>query len=122
MQTLCSDETYHCTGESSKGSRPYGLPLAVRVAFPQGYSLIRRLLVETYLLHLPDIPASRAIPSLLASTQEMPHRPQTNLSFPSFTHPHLAAATASIAGGLLPYVVSLYVERRAKNDDVDEGR
>ena len=49
---------------------------------------------------LLDVPASRLIPSRPASTHETLQIPQTSLSFPSFAHPHLAAATASIAGGL----------------------
>ena len=51
-------------------------------------------------------------------TLQMPH---TNLSFPSLTHPHFAAATASIAEGLLAYVVSLNVDSRERNDDVEDG-
>ena len=69
-----------------------------------------------------NVPASLDIPSLPARTHEVLHIPHTSLSFPSFTHPHLAAATASIAGGLFAYVVSLYVARRRRNELVDDGR
>jgi len=69
-----------------------------------------------------DVPASPFIRSRPASTQDALHNPQTSLSFPSFTHPHLAAASASIAGGLLAYVLSLYVARRSSKFCVDDGR
>lgn len=52
----------------------------------------------------------------------MPQIPHTSLSLPSLTQPHFAAATASIGAGLFAYVVSLYVDRRDRNDEVDEGR
>jgi hypothetical protein len=47
--------------------------------------------------------------------------PQTSLSLPSFTHPHFAAATASILEGLLAYVASRYVDSRLRNEAVDDG-
>ena len=62
------------------------------------------------------------MPSLPATTHETLQSPHTNRSFPSFTQPHLAADTASIAGGLLAYVVSLYVASRERKDVVEEGR
>jgi hypothetical protein len=71
---------------------------------------------------LLDVPASRFIPSRPARTHDTLQIPQINLSFPSFTHPHLAAATASIAEGLFAYVLSLYVARRSSRLWVDEGR
>lgn len=71
---------------------------------------------------LLDLPASWFIPSRPASTHDALQIPQTSLSFPSFTHPHLAAASASIAGGLLAYVLSLYVARRSSKLCVDDGR
>jgi hypothetical protein len=64
----------------------------------------------------------RFIPSRPASTHDNLQIPQTSLSFPSFTHPHLAAAMASITGGLLAYVLSLYVARRSSRLCVDDGR
>ena len=76
----------------------------------------------TYSKLLLDVPASRFIPSRPASTHDALQIPQTNLSFPSFTHPHLAAASASIAGGLLAYVLSLYVASRSSKLCVDDGR
>jgi len=69
-----------------------------------------------------DLPASRPSPSLPTATQDALHSPQTKRSFPSFIHPHFEAATASIAGGLLAYVESLYVERRVRKDGSDDGR
>ena len=69
-----------------------------------------------------DIPASRFIPSRPASTHDTLQTPQTSLSFPSFTHPHLAAASASIVEGLLAYVLSLYVARRPSRLCMDDGR
>lgn len=78
--------------------------------------------VQAYLAIPAYIPASLFMPLVFATTQDTPQIPQINLSFPSFTHPHFAAATASIAAGLVAYVVSLYVKRRERNDDVDEGR
>ena len=62
------------------------------------------------------------MPSLPATTQDALHSPQTRRSFPSFTQPHFEAATASIDGGLLAYVVSLYVARRERNEGRDDGR
>jgi len=62
------------------------------------------------------------IPSRPESTHDALQIPQTSLSFPSFTHPHFAAARASIAGGLLAYVLSLYVARRSSKLCVDDGR
>jgi len=69
-----------------------------------------------------EFAASRFIPSRPASIHDTLQTPQTSLSFPSFTHPHLAAASASIAGGLLAYVLSLYVARRSSRLCVDDGR
>lgn len=66
--------------------------------------------------------ASLLIPSLPAKTQEAPQKPQTSRSFPSFVHPHLAAATGSILDGLFEYVESLKVSSRERNDCRDEGR
>lgn len=66
--------------------------------------------------------ASLLIPSLPATTHEMSHIPHTNRSFPSFIQPHRAAATASIADGLFAYVASLKVERRVRNDCIEDGR
>jgi hypothetical protein len=71
---------------------------------------------------LLGIPVSQFIPSRPASTHVTLQIPQTSLSFPSFTHPHLAAATASIVEGLFAYVSSLYVARRSRRLWVDEGR
>ena len=62
------------------------------------------------------------MPSRPATTQELLHSPQTNLSLPSFIQPHFAAATASIAGGLLAYVESLYVASRDRNEEIEDGR
>jgi hypothetical protein len=47
------------------------------------------------------LPASLFMPSLLATTHDTLQMPQTSLSFPSLIQPHLAAATASRASGLL---------------------
>ncbi len=69
-----------------------------------------------------DTPASRDMPSLLANTHEELHTPHTSRSFPSFTHPHLDAATASMAGGLFEYVASLKVDNRVRKEEIDEGR
>jgi len=57
-----------------------------------------------------------------ATTQEFLHTPHNSLSLPSLTHPHFAAATASILEGLLAYVASRYVESRLRNEAVDDGR
>ena len=62
------------------------------------------------------------MPSLPTTIHEFSHNPQTSLSLPSLIQPHLAAATASIAAGLLAYVASLKVARRDKNDGMDDGR
>lgn len=70
----------------------------------------------------PYIPASLLIPSLPPTTHEISHIPHTRRSFPLLIQPHFAAATASIAGGLLAYVVSLKVPRRDKNDCIEDGR
>ncbi len=69
-----------------------------------------------------NLPASRPNPSLPTATQDALHSPQTKRSFPLFIHPHFEAATASIAGGLLAYVESLYVERRVRKDGSEDGR
>ena len=61
------------------------------------------------------------MPSRVASTHDTPQIPHTSLSFPSFIHPHLAAATASICGGLLAYEDSLYVARRERKDCAEDG-
>jgi hypothetical protein len=47
--------------------------------------------------------------------------PHTNLSLPTLIHPHLDAATASIAGGLFAKVASLYVARRERNECIEDG-
>jgi len=56
-----------------------------------------------------------------ATTHEFLHTPHNSLSRPSFTHPHFAAATASIWEGLLAYVASRYVDSRVRNEAVDDG-
>lgn len=62
------------------------------------------------------------MPCVLATTHETPQIAHTSLSFPSLTHPHFDAATASTAGALFAYVVSLNVPSRARNAAVEEGR
>lgn len=68
------------------------------------------------------LPASLFIPSLPTAIHEISHKPQTSLSLPSLTQPHLAAATASIAAGLLAQVDNLKVAKRDRNEGVDDGR
>ena len=75
----------------------------------------------TYLRALLNIPASLFNPSLLATIHDAQQIPQTSLSLPSLIQPHFDAATASIATGLLAYVVSLKVARRVRKEVVDEG-
>ena len=72
-------------------------------------------------LTITYLPASVFIPWVDATTQEFLHTPQNNLSRPSFTHPHFAAATASILEGLLAYVARRYVDSRLRNEAVDDG-
>jgi hypothetical protein len=116
---------HHHIASSSKGSHPCACQPVVCAV-----SLQERLLqtnnvtgfVFVFSKLLLDVPASRFIPSRPASTHDALQIPQTNLSFPSFTHPHLAAASASIAGGLLAYVLSLYVASRSSKLCVDDGR
>ena len=116
-------QTYHCTVASSRGSHPCACPPIVCAASPRENLLqIAHKFTFSHSRLLLDIPASRFIPSRPASTHDTLQTPQTSLSFPSFTHPHLAAASASIAGGLLAYVLSLYVARRSSRLCVDDGR
>ena len=70
---------------------------------------------------MPIVPASLVIPSLEATIHELLHIPHVNLSFPSFTQPAFAQATASIAAGLFEYVASLNEESRDKKETVEEG-
>jgi hypothetical protein len=67
-------------------------------------------------------PASLVMPSLEATTHEASQKAHTRRSLPSLVHPHLAAATASISGGLFAYVDSLNVARRARKEATDDGR
>jgi len=64
----------------------------------QGNSTLARKPIISIILH---VPASLFIPALPASNHDALQIPHTSLSLPSFTQPHLDAATASIAGGLL---------------------
>lgn len=68
------------------------------------------------------LPASLFMPSRPTAIHETSHSPQTSLSLPSLIQPHLAAATASIAAGLLAHVDNLNVASRVRKDGVDEGR
>ena len=56
-----------------------------------------------------------------ATTHELLHTPHNSLSRPSFTHPHFAAATASIWEGLFAYVASRYVDSLLRNEVVEDG-
>lgn len=75
-------------------------------------------LTRTYLF----LPASLDIPSLPARIHDFLHSPQTSLSFPSLIHPHLAAATASIAVGFWVYVTNLNVAKRDRKAGMEDGR
>ena|SRR5258708_2437417 len=116
-------QTYHRTVASSMGSHPCACPPIVCAASPRE-SLLRIVLKFIFACSklLMDVPASRFIPSRPASTHDTLQTPQTSLSFPSFTHPHFAAESASITDGLLAYVLSLYVARRSNRLCVDDGR
>ena len=124
---MAKSQAYHRIVASSTGNHPYAYQRVVCAASLQE-SLLRTSdamslnALYTYSKLLLDVPASRFIPSRPASTHDALQIPQTNLSFPSFTHPHLAAASASIAGGLLAYVLSLYVASRSSKLCVDDGR
>jgi hypothetical protein len=116
-------QTYDRTVASSRGSHPCACPLIVCAASPREHLLrITHKFTFAYGCLFLDIPASQFIPSRPASTHDALQTPQTSLSFPSFAHPHLAAASASITGGLLEYVLSLYVARRSNRLCVDDGR
>jgi hypothetical protein len=113
-------QTYHHTVASSMGSRPCAYPPIVCAASPREHLL--QILNTHFTCGKLHIPASRFIPSRPASTHDALQTPQTSLSFPSLTHPQLAAASASMAGGLLAYVLSLYVARRSSRLCMDDGR
>ena len=92
-----------------------------RDALPFDQTVGCRDLSEPFGSEVFNAPASRLRPSRPAITHEALQSPQTRRSFPSFIQPHLAAATASRAGGLFVYVESLNVSMRERNDESDEG-
>ena len=62
------------------------------------------------------------MPSLPTTIHETSHMPHRSRSLSSFIQPDFDAATASIAAGLLVYVDSLNVARRARKEGRDDGR
>lgn len=94
------ETTYGHTGAFSKDTHSYAPPPRIFVVSQLMHSLDKIELAKTVKTSLPSLPASRFIPSLPATAQELLHKPQTSLSLPSLVQPHFAAATASIVGGL----------------------
>ena len=95
--------TYHHIVWTSMGILTYGYQQVPHAASQLKHLLkVLRELVGAHLwLDLSYVPASLLMPSFPATTHEALQMPHTSLSFPSFTHPHLDAATASITVGLL---------------------
>jgi hypothetical protein len=113
--------TYDHIASPSKDTSPYVTIRAVDVVSPLRHLLDDVLSFDPTPDTIGDSPASLAMPSLPASIHAAPQSSHTSLSFPSLTHPHRDAETASIACGLFAYVANLYVARRARKDGTELG-